>query len=81
MLNLSLLTFDMWAVVVRIFYLPTTGMIFKFTLILLSCDINSLDPSFSILKLNVFSFATILAFKQIHLVSLQLVSLISNLIY
>lgn len=46
MFNLSILTSDMWAVVIRIFFYKQQVFISKLCLILLSCYIDGLNPSF-----------------------------------
>jgi len=46
MFNLSILTSDMWAVVIRIFFYKQEVFISKLCLILLSCYIDGLNPSF-----------------------------------
>ena len=45
MFNLSILTSDMWAVVIRIFFYKQQVFISKLCLILLSCYIDGLNPS------------------------------------
>lgn len=48
MFNLSILTSDMWAVVIRIFFYKQQVFISKLCLILLSCYVDGLNPSFII---------------------------------
>lgn len=76
MFNLSILTSDMWAVVIRIFFYKQQVFISKLCLILLSCYIDGLNPSFWVWCM-VMKFCSY--FKQMHLIYLQFVTIAWNL--